>query len=65
MTVTRMCQLGQVSRAGFYRFDPGKEREDPDMDLRDEIQADRPGVPLLWQTADHRRVTAARVESKP
>ncbi len=38
MTVGRMCQLGHVSRAGFYRFDPGREREDPDMDLRDEIQ---------------------------
>jgi hypothetical protein len=65
MTVARMCQLGQVSRAGFYRFDPGKEREDPDMDLRDEIQRIAVRVPLLWPTADHRRATAARVESKP
>jgi transposase InsO family protein len=38
MTVARMCQLGQVSRAGFYRFDPGRQREDRDLDLRDEIQ---------------------------
>jgi putative transposase len=38
MTVERMCQLGHVSRAGFYRFDPGSQREDRDVDLRDEIQ---------------------------
>jgi hypothetical protein len=38
MTVLRMCQLGQVSRAGLYRFDPDKERRDHDLDLRDAIQ---------------------------
>jgi putative transposase len=38
MTVQRMCQLGQVSRAGFYRFDPALEQPDDDLDLRDEIQ---------------------------
>jgi putative transposase len=38
MTVTRMCRLGQVSRAGLYRFDPEAERRDDDLDLRDEIQ---------------------------
>jgi len=38
MTVTRMCQLGQVSRAGLYRFDPEGERLDDDLDLRNEIQ---------------------------
>jgi putative transposase len=38
MTIRRMCQLGRVSRAGFYRFDPERERPDRDLDLRDEIQ---------------------------
>jgi putative transposase len=38
MTVTRMCQLGQVSRAGLYRFDPEGERPDDDLDLRNQIQ---------------------------
>jgi len=38
MTVTRMCELGQVSRSGLYRFDPECERADDDLDLRNEIQ---------------------------
>ena len=38
MTLLRMCQLGQVSRAGLYRFEPESERPDQDLDLRDEIQ---------------------------
>jgi transposase InsO family protein len=33
-----MCELGQVSRAGFYRLDPEQEQHDDDLDLRDEIQ---------------------------
>jgi len=38
MTALRMCELGQVSRAAFYRFEPGRTQFDPDLDLRDEIQ---------------------------
>jgi putative transposase len=38
MTIQRMCELGKVSRAGFYRFDPDGEPLDEDLDLRDEIQ---------------------------
>jgi len=38
MTVQRMCKLGQVSRAGLYRFEPKDKRPDQDLDLRDEIQ---------------------------
>jgi putative transposase len=38
MTALRMCELGQVSRAGLYRFEPEAERPDEDLDLRDEIQ---------------------------
>ena len=33
-----MCQLGQVSRAGFYRSLRPKPAEDPDVELRDVIQ---------------------------
>ncbi len=38
MTVARMCQLGQVSRAGLYRFDPERQRRDDDLDLCNGIQ---------------------------
>jgi putative transposase len=38
MTVLRMCELGQVSRAGLYRFDPEMERREADLNLRDAIQ---------------------------
>jgi putative transposase len=37
MTAERMCTLGQVSRAGLYRFDP-QPQPDTDLDLRDQIQ---------------------------
>lgn len=38
MTVLRMCELGQISRAGLYRYEPDEERPLEDMDLRDIIQ---------------------------
>jgi putative transposase len=38
MTAERMCELGQVSRAGLYRFEPEDQHPDKDLDLRDEIQ---------------------------
>jgi putative transposase len=38
MSLLRMCELGQVSRAGLYRFDPEDEQSDQDVDLRDAIQ---------------------------
>ena len=38
MTVLRMCELGKISRAGLYRFDPEAERCEEEMDLRDAIQ---------------------------
>jgi len=38
MTVVRMCEIGRVSRAALYRFDPQVERIQFDMDLRDTIQ---------------------------
>jgi putative transposase len=38
MTMQRMCQLGDVSRAGCYRLEAETERPDRDVDLRDQIQ---------------------------
>jgi putative transposase len=38
MSLLRMCELGQVSRAGLYRFDPEDEPPDQDVELRDAIQ---------------------------
>jgi putative transposase len=38
MTVLRMCDLGHLSRAGLYRYDPKAEAPDDDLDLRDDIQ---------------------------
>jgi putative transposase len=35
--IQRLCELGQVSRAGFYRY-PRVPPADHDLDLRDEIQ---------------------------
>jgi putative transposase len=45
LTIERMIELGQVSRASFYRFDPDAAPDpDPDMDLRDAIQR----IALEW-----------------
>ncbi len=34
----RLCELGHVSRAGFYRWQRAPPAIDPDLDLRDEMQ---------------------------
>ena len=34
----RLCRLGQVSRAGFYRWQHASPGEDRDLDVRDEMQ---------------------------
>jgi transposase InsO family protein len=45
LTIERMIELGQVSRASFYRFEPDQDPgPDPDMDLRDAIQR----IALEW-----------------
>jgi putative transposase len=38
MSLLGRGELGQVSRAGLYRFDPEGEQPDQDVDLRDAIQ---------------------------
>jgi putative transposase len=54
MTAQRMCELGGLSRAAFYRFDPDVEAIDPDLDLRDEIQR----IALEFPSYGRPRITA-------
>jgi putative transposase len=54
MTIQRMCEVGQVSRDTFYRFDPDREPADEDLDLRDEIQR----VALEFPCYGRPRITA-------
>jgi len=54
MTVERMCELGKVSRATFYRFDSARQRRDRDVDLRDEIQR----IALEYPSYGRPRITA-------
>ena len=54
MTVARMCKLGHVSRAGFYRFDTERERPDDDLDLRNQIQR----IALEYPCYGRPRITA-------
>src|SRR5258708_24642503 len=48
-----MCELGQVSRAGWYRQEAGPQR-DRDVTLSDEIQK----IALEWPAYGSRRITA-------
>ena len=55
LTIARMAELGRVSRASFYRFDPSAAaRPVTDMDLRDAIQR----IALEFPCYGWRRVTA-------
>jgi len=53
LTVDRMVKLGRVSRSGFYRFDGGEPRPDPDMELRDAIQK----IAVEWPSYGRPRIT--------
>jgi putative transposase len=54
MTTVRMCELGHVSRAALYRFDPKAERRDHELDLRDAIQR----IALQFPCYGRPRITA-------
>jgi transposase InsO family protein len=55
LTVGRMVELAQLSRAGFYRFlKPSNTVPDKDMDLRDAIQR----IALEWPSYGRPRITA-------
>lgn len=49
-----LCELAEVSRAGFYRWRNQGPGGDPDLDLRDEIQR----IALEWPCYGWRRVHA-------
>ena len=49
-----MCELGQVSRAGWYRQGADPQPGDHDLKLRDEIQK----IALEWPAYGSRRITA-------
>ena len=49
-----MCELGQVSRAGWYRPGADPQPSDQDLKLRDEIQK----IALEWPAYGSRRITA-------
>ncbi len=54
LTIRRMLELGQVSRSGFYRYDPNrKPGADRDMELRDAIQR----IALEWPCYGRPRIT--------
>jgi putative transposase len=55
MTSLRMCELGDVSRAGLYRFDPKPDPPGQDLDLRDAIQR----IALEFPCYGRPRMTAA------
>lgn len=50
----RLCELAEVSRAGFYRWQHAAPPGDSDLDLRDEIQQ----IALGWPCYGWRRVQA-------
>jgi putative transposase len=53
LSVTRMCEVAGISRAGYYRFlDPEKPAA-ADLDLRDEMQK----IALEWPSYGSRRIT--------
>lgn len=55
LTIARMVELGGVSRASFYRFDPDRPPQpDADMDLRDAVQR----IALEWPSYGRPRITA-------
>lgn len=54
MSIAKICEIAEVNRAGFYRHQNEPEREDRDIDLRDEIRK----IALEMPTYGRRRITA-------
>jgi putative transposase len=54
LSLTRMCAINGVSRAGFYRWSQAPEPIDRDLELRDEMQR----IALEWPCYGWRRITA-------
>jgi len=54
MSVVRMCRMAGVSRAGFYRYRKPAQKQEQDLNLRDEIQR----IALEMPCYGRRRITA-------
>jgi putative transposase len=54
LSIERMCELGQVSRAGWYRWPSNPGGADRDVELRSEVQK----IALQWPAYGSRRITA-------
>jgi putative transposase len=54
LPLQRLCQLAQVSRAGYYRWQDCPPAIDSDLDLRDEVQR----IALEWPSYGWPRITA-------
>lgn len=52
MSIQRMCELGRVSRAGWYRQRADSQQADRELELRDQIQK----IALEWPAYGSRRV---------
>jgi putative transposase len=50
--VNRLCEIADVSRAGYYRFLRRAPSQETDMDLRSEMQK----IALEWPAYGYRRV---------
>ena len=66
LSIERMCQLAQVSRAGFYRSFREQEPQQEEMELRATIQQIflEPSA-ALWLPAGDERTAAARSDGQP
>ena len=54
LSIERMCELGQVSRAGWYRRSSRTAKPARDVELRSEVQK----IALEWPAYGSRRITA-------
>ena len=54
LSIERMCALGQVSRAGWYRRSSPTDQSARDLELRSEVQK----IALEWPAYGSRRITA-------
>src|SRR5258708_35217540 len=64
LSIERMCQLAQVSRAGFYRYLRGRAPVEECMIVRSAIQEIRTSATLRLSTG-HGGTSAARDDGEP
>ena len=59
LSIERMCQLAQVSRAGFYRSLQERLPVEEEMEVRSTVSADRGGTSAPLRLSPRDRGTAA------